>query len=149
MCRLPDLGQEDPLSYCRERKFHGPSHFPVCFFVLPMIYGPSLVELFDGIVAKTQQALVFEVDMKHNAANSPWRGSPMGGTPHGGDPQGGNPHGGAPPFSLFLEVRICRNCMFLFTFLLVANCFVDHFEFSSEWHILKFDSAFDTLYGQP
>ena len=36
-----------------------------------------------------------------------------------------------------------------FTCLLVANCFVDHFEFSSEWHILKFDSAFDTLYGRP
>ena len=36
-----------------------------------------------------------------------------------------------------------------FTFLLVANCFVDNFEFSSEWHILKFDSAFETLYGQP
>ena len=73
----------------------------------------------------------------------------MGGTPHGGDPQVGNPPWrGAAIFSFSGSQNLPKQHV-CFTFLLVANCFVDHFEFSSEWHILKFDSAFDTLYGRP
>ena len=34
-------------------------------FLLPVIYGPRLVELFDETVAKTHLAHVFEVDIGH------------------------------------------------------------------------------------
>ena len=74
-------------------------------FFWPMIYGPSLVKLFDGIVAKTQQAQVFEVDIKHNCGQLPNGGDRQWGElPMEGIPKGRTPHGGAPTFSLFLEV---------------------------------------------
>ena len=73
-----------------------------------------------------------------NGGNSPWRGSPMG-----QPPMEGRRH-----FLFFWKSEFAETACF-FTFLLVANCFVDHFELSSEWHMLKFDAAFDTLYGRP
>ena len=61
---------------------------------------------------------------------------------------GNTPWRGAAIFSFSGSLNLPKLHVF-FTFLLVADCFVDNFEFSSEWHIVKFDSAFDTLYGRP
>ena len=52
-------------------------------------------------------------------------------------------------FLFFWKSEFAETACVFSRFLLVANCFVDNFEFSREWHILKFDSAFDTLYGRP
>ena len=70
----------------------------------------------------------------------------MGGTPHGGDPQWGElPIGGIP---FFWKSEFTETTCFFYVFAR-SYLFCCYFEFSREWHILKFDSAFDTLYGRP